>query len=44
MQKKVEDGCSSHGLGDKGGKGLPLFNAALAAREMSFRIVFVKRT
>ena len=43
MQKKIEDGCFSHGLGDKGGKGLPLFNAGLAAAEISYRIVLVKR-
>lgn len=43
MQRKIEDGCFSHGLGDKGGKGLPLFNAALEAKETSFRIVLVKR-
>ena len=24
MQWKIEDGARSHGLGDKGGKGLPL--------------------
>lgn len=44
MQKKIEDGCFSHGLGDKGGKGLPLFNASLAAEDISYRIVLVKRT
>ena len=43
MQKKIEDGCFSHGLGDKGGNGLPLFNASLAAKETTFRIVLVKR-
>jgi hypothetical protein len=29
IQHKAEDGCVSMGLGDKAGKGLPLFNAAL---------------
>ena len=29
--------------GDKGGKGLPLFNASLAAGETNFRVVLVKR-
>jgi len=43
MQQKVEDGCLSHGLGEKGGRGLPLFNASLAAGETTFRIVLVKR-
>ena len=43
MQHKAEDGCISHGLGDKGGKGLPLFNAALQAQRTAFRIVLVKR-
>ena len=49
MQTKIEDGALSHGLGDKGGNGLPLFNACLRqGRETgaagSFRIVLVKRT
>lgn len=43
MFKKAEDGCFSHGLGDKGGKGLPLFNASLSSGETTFRIVLVKR-
>lgn len=43
MQSKNEDGCISHGLGDKGGRGLPLFNASLHSGESSFRIVLVKR-
>ena len=44
-QHKAEDGAISMGLGDKAGKGLPLFNAALAdsATGSSFRIVKVKR-
>merc|ERR1719199_1950971 len=44
MQSKNEDGAISHGLGDKGGKGLPLFNASLRSGESSFRIVLVKRS
>ena len=44
MQQKIEDGCFSHGLGEKGGKGLPLFNAAMDAQRISYRIVLVKRT
>ena len=43
MQQKPEHGVLSHGLGDKGGHGLPLFNAALRRGEGSFRIVLVKR-
>lgn len=43
MQSKNEDGAISHGLGDKGGRGLPLFNASLQSGETTFRIVFVKR-
>ncbi|CAJ1338151.1 unnamed protein product [Effrenium voratum] len=43
MQWKIEDGARSHGLGDKGGKGLPLFNEALETGAVSWRIVFVKR-
>lgn len=43
MQSKNEDGAISHGLGDKGGRGLPLFNASLLNNETTFRIVFVKR-
>ena len=44
MQKKIEDGCFSHRLGEKGGKGLPLFNESLASGETTYRIVCVKRT
>ena len=40
---QAEDGAISHGLGDKGGKGLPLFNECLQSGEGSFRIVLVKR-
>ena len=43
MQQKVEDGCLSHGLGHKGGKGLPLFNACLKLKHTSWKIVLVKR-
>eukprot|EP00933_Yihiella_yeosuensis_P062723 TRINITY_DN656_c1_g1_i1.p1 TRINITY_DN656_c1_g1~~TRINITY_DN656_c1_g1_i1.p1 ORF type:complete len:186 (-),score=37.83 TRINITY_DN656_c1_g1_i1:151-708(-) len=46
MQSKNEEGAISHGLGDKGGKGLPLFNACLQDPESAsfFRIVLVKRS
>jgi hypothetical protein len=43
MQSKNEDGAISHGLGDKGGKGLPLVNASLDCGESTYRIVLVKR-
>jgi hypothetical protein len=48
MQQKIEDGVLSHGLGSKGGRGLPSFNACLKKRttegaEGSFRVVLVKR-
>lgn len=43
MQSKNEDGAISHGLGDKGGRGLPLFNASLQSGETTFKIIFVKR-
>ena len=43
MFSKPEDGCLSHGLGPKGGKGLPLFNSSLAAGDTTWRIVLVKR-
>ena len=42
-QQKPEDGAMSHGLGEKGGKGLPLFNAAMRSGDMTHRIVLVKR-
>eukprot|EP00908_Phaeocystis_cordata_P005943 Transcript_16486.p1 GENE.Transcript_16486~~Transcript_16486.p1 ORF type:complete len:239 (-),score=65.16 Transcript_16486:25-711(-) len=42
-QCKPEHGCLSHGLGDKGGKGLPRFNASLESGETRWRIVLVKR-
>lgn len=42
-QSKNEDGAISHGLGDKGGRGLPLFNEKLESGETTWRIVLVKR-
>jgi len=42
-QSKNEDGAISHGLGSKGGRGLPLFNASLESGETTYRIVVVKR-
>lgn len=42
-QMKIEDGALSMGLGDKAGKGLPLFNESLRTGETTFRIVKVKR-
>eukprot|EP00929_Paragymnodinium_shiwhaense_P098801 TRINITY_DN60313_c0_g1_i1.p1 TRINITY_DN60313_c0_g1~~TRINITY_DN60313_c0_g1_i1.p1 ORF type:complete len:242 (-),score=47.58 TRINITY_DN60313_c0_g1_i1:298-1023(-) len=43
MQSKNEDGAISHGLGNKGGRGLPIFNASLRMGETTHRIVAVKR-
>ena len=43
MQSKPEEGVLSHGLGNKGGKGLPFFNASLQSGETTFCIVLVKR-
>lgn len=43
MQSKIEDGAMSHGLGDKGGKGLPIFNESLESGKTTWRIVRVKR-
>ena len=43
MQCKPEDGALSHGLGDKGGHGLPKFNESLRAGTSRYRIVLVKR-
>lgn len=43
MQCKVEDGAISMGLGNKAGKGLPLFNKSIAEGNTSWRIVKVKR-
>lgn len=42
-QMKIEDGAFSMGLGDKAGKGLPLFNQSLANGQTTFRIVKIKR-
>ena len=42
-QCKPEHGCLSHGLGSKGGKGLPLFNESLRDRITTLRVVLVKR-
>jgi len=43
MQAKAEDGVMSHGLGDKGGKGLPKFNEALEKGQIQWVIRLVKR-
>ena len=43
MQQKAEDGVMSNGLGDKEGKGLPIFNSSLATSGSYYRIVLVKR-
>jgi hypothetical protein len=43
IQSKIEDGTMSHGLGDKAGKTLPRFNAAIADGDVTWRIVPVKR-
>mmetsp|Transcript_128370 Transcript_128370/g.256402 ORF Transcript_128370/g.256402 Transcript_128370/m.256402 type:complete len:216 (-) Transcript_128370:82-729(-) len=43
VQSKNEDGAISHGLGNKGGRGLPLFNASLQSGQTTFRTVLVKR-
>jgi hypothetical protein len=42
-QMKVEDGALSMGLGNKAGKGLPLFNESITKGETTFRIVKIKR-
>lgn len=42
-QHKAEDGACSMGLGHKAGRGLPLFNDALAKGLSTWRIVMVKR-
>lgn len=44
IQHKPEDGAISMGLGNKAGKGLPLFNTALAEGRSRWRIVRVKRS
>ena len=41
---EFEEGVLSHGLGDRGGKGLARFNEALRRGESTFRIVLAKRT
>ena len=43
-QMKIEDGALSMGLGDKAGKGLPLFNESMRKGETTYRIVKVKRS
>ena len=43
IQSKIEEGTLSHGLGNRAGKTLPRFNAALAEGSISWRIVLVKR-
>jgi hypothetical protein len=43
-QMKIEDGALSMGLGDKAGKGLPLFNESMRKGETTFRIVKIKRS
>lgn len=40
---KAEDGCMSHGLGDKAGKTLHLFNQGVSDGSITVRPVFVKR-
>ena len=42
-QQKNEDGCMSHGLGNKAGKDLEQFNASLRDGTSTWRIVNVKR-
>ncbi|KAL0488736.1 hypothetical protein AKO1_015829, partial [Acrasis kona] len=44
MQTKIEDGVMSMGLGDKAGKGLPLFNDSLKNQSTTWRIVKIKRS
>ena len=43
MHAKSEDGCMSHGLGDKGGKGLPIFNKAMEHGDITWVVRLVKR-
>lgn len=43
MQCKPEDGTLSHGLGNKGGRGLHKFNESLRSHESQYRLVLVKR-
>eukprot|EP01119_Soliformovum_irregulare_P001668 TRINITY_DN11400_c0_g1_i1.p1 TRINITY_DN11400_c0_g1~~TRINITY_DN11400_c0_g1_i1.p1 ORF type:complete len:176 (-),score=29.36 TRINITY_DN11400_c0_g1_i1:43-570(-) len=42
-QIKVEDGALSMGLGNKAGKGLPIFNDSIRSGSITWRIVKVKR-
>lgn len=42
-QHKPEKGCISHGLGDKAGRTLSIFNESLALNKTIWRIVLVKR-
>lgn len=44
IQSKIEEGTISHGLGEKAGKTLPRFNAAITERTITWRIVLVKRS
>lgn len=44
IQMKIEDGALSMGLGDKAGKGLPLFNESMRKGETTYRIVKIKRS
>lgn len=44
IQQKAEDGCLSHGLGDKAGKTLEMFNQHMNQGEVTWRIVKVKRS
>lgn len=43
IQSKIEEGTISHGLGDKAGRTLSRFNAALDDEMISWRIVLIKR-
>lgn len=43
IQRKPEEGTLSHGLGDKAGKTLPVFNAALLSGDSTWRVVLIKR-
>ena len=44
MFAKAEDGVMSHGLGNKGGKGLPYFNRSLAEGTTHWIVRLVKRS
>jgi hypothetical protein len=43
-QMKIEDGALSMGLGNKAGKGLPIFNESMRKGDTTFRIVKIKRS